>query len=374
MESYVSYGELKNKWLSQQISKRFKNRHVKKSKTRRNQYKANKKFAAKKRRLSQSSSTSNLHKSNMSKNVEQQLISQSYYHIQTTITIKISYHCNSKKKNHEKKAKKVKPQIRNTVHSQIIHLSSTEKKAVSMIKKRTMGQSISAEKTLISRLSRLKFGDTRTKKHASNTLYNKVAHFIQNQVPMIIHVHPSTIPKLLKDTHYRNLFEIGTGSGCTNKVTRAKFEREMFGDTYSSNTVQPKEKPKYGCLNIGLNQTGIKSAHHYGKAYFTLNDATVRWRVSLTMEDSFCSKGVFGTMNNFNHLLNNLTDGELEEICETAVDKKIQESHRKYREIQIHGPVLLKRDIVSLHVPNSEQSNSAIYQFAAKNNIDLIWF
>ena len=45
--------------------------------------------------------------------------------------------------------------------------------------------------------------------------------WLEWQVPITIRVHVSKlIPKLLKDTKYRNLFEIGTGSGGNDKNRR----------------------------------------------------------------------------------------------------------------------------------------------------------
>ena len=80
-------------------------------------------------------------------------------------------------------------------------------------------------------------------------------------------------------------------------------------------------------------------------------------------------------MSHCAHLLNDLRDDELSEICESALYGTSQSRWREYREIQIHGPLLLKRDIISLHVPLSEKQNYQIYsKFAEKNDLDLIWF
>jgi len=370
MESYVLSHELKNKWQSQKVSKKFKNRHIKKSKPCRNKYKANKRLTNKKKRHFQSTSSLNSqYKSNAANHPEQQFISYNYRHINVTINISINYHTKPFRKNRKIKQKKQK-KVKVTIQNEMIQLTKTEQKAVHYVKKKSLGQSIPAQKQLIAKLSKLSFND-----RESQNVYTKLMHFMTNQVPLIIHVPPTTIPKLLKDTHYRNLFEIGTGGGCTNQTMRKQFETEMFEDVYSNTFVKATEKPKYGCLNIGLSPSGISAASQYGKAFMTLNNATVRWRASVTNQDSFSSKGVFGTMSNCQHLLSELSEDELQEICETAMYKTTPNRPRQYREIQIHGPVLLKRDIVSLHVPNSEKSNIQIYQkFAIKNACDLIWF
>eukprot|EP01084_Bolivina_argentea_P136499 240396_1 len=200
-------------------------------------------------------------------------------------------------------------------------------------------------------------------------------HFLEWKVPIIIRIHiDQLIPKLLHDTHYRNLFEVGKGNGCTNKDTRTMHENIMFPNIYKP--AKPKEKPKYGCLNIGMKSDGCNRAIQYGKAYFTLNDDTVRWRVSYTNTDSFSAKGKLGTLGNCQHLLDVLSDCELTELIDTAIyNKKGGINQRTYREIQIHGPLLLDRDIESLHVPKNEKHYSKIYQeFVRKNSCKLIWF
>ncbi len=70
-------------------------------------------------------------------------------------------------------------------------------------------------------------------------------HFLEWKVPIIIRIHISDlIPKLLNDTHYRNLFEIGKGSGSCDKKQRAGHEAELFGPVYDK--AEPFERPKYG--------------------------------------------------------------------------------------------------------------------------------
>ena len=49
--------------------------------------------------------------------------------------------------------------------------------------------------------------------------------WVKMNAPIIIHVHlDRVLDFLLKDTHYRNLFETHTGSGSTDKSARASWE------------------------------------------------------------------------------------------------------------------------------------------------------
>ena len=78
------------------------------------------------------------------------------------------------------------------------------------------------------------------------------------------------------------------------------------------------------------------------------------------------------------HLLIQLQEVELEELMEAALySKKGGKKQNSYREIQIHGPVQLDRDIISLHVPNTmanKASTNKFKKFCEKNNCKLVWF
>merc|ERR1719203_1098083 len=145
-------------------------------------------------------------------------------------------------------------------------------------------------------------------------------HFLEWEVPIIIRIHiADLIPKLLADTHYRNLFEIGKGSGNNDQNVRKGWERAMFSDVYDK--AQAFERPKYGCLNVGLSSQGTQQAKCYGDGYFVMNDTTVRWRTTLTVQDSSSVAGNCGTVKHCNHLLVQLQPQELQEMVEVALTK-----------------------------------------------------
>ncbi|XP_019857750.1 PREDICTED: uncharacterized protein LOC109586023 [Amphimedon queenslandica] len=53
----------------------------------------------------------------------------------------------------------------------------------------------------------------------------KVFHWVRSNAPIIIHINLDRVLSFLtKDTHYRNLFEIGTGGGSTDTTARRSWE------------------------------------------------------------------------------------------------------------------------------------------------------
>ena len=56
-------------------------------------------------------------------------------------------------------------------------------------------------------------------------------HYVRNEAPVIIHLDLSTVLEhLVRDTHYRNLFEVGGGGGVTHLPTRARWEVSGDGE------------------------------------------------------------------------------------------------------------------------------------------------
>merc|ERR1711920_1171608 len=101
----------------------------------------------------------------------------------------------------------------------------------------------------------------------------------------------------------------------------------------------------------------------------------------MTVQDSFSVQGECGTVKHCNHLLTQLLPQELKEIIEAALTKKTSTggaNQRAYREIQIHGPVELKRDILSVHVPSHHKKNAKLVQtlerFCQTNMCKLKYF
>ena len=201
--------------------------------------------------------------------------------------------------------------------------------------------------------------------------------FIEHRVPITIRVHCNKMKQLSQDTHYRNLFETGTSGGTTCQKSRQNGENRKFGNAYDS--VDAFDRPKYGCLNIGLQSYGCHRASHYGDAYFVLNNDTVRGRITITFQNSLgLSADQVGTLKYHNHLLKTLSDEELKELIDTALyGTRGDYKQKSYREIQIHGPIQLNRDIYSLHVPQKYRftADQVVFkQFAEEKRCKLVWF
>ena len=82
----------------------------------------------------------------------------------------------------------------------------------------------------------------------TNQDFHQCLEYIREDVPIVIHLKEETLSLLVKDTHYRNLFETSTSGGQNSKARRGQWESEMFGKCYKG--CKPFDRPKYGALNI----------------------------------------------------------------------------------------------------------------------------
>ena len=102
---------------------------------------------------------------------------------------------------------------------------------------------------------------------------------------------------------------------------------------------------------------------------------------TVTLMDSFSVNGQCGTVKHCDHLLSQLQESELQEIVEAATTKQCASAgmnQANYREIQIHGPVQLNRDVQSIHVPAAHKSNAQIMKllqvFCRQNRCKMHFF
>lgn len=101
----------------------------------------------------------------------------------------------------------------------------------------------------------------------------------------------------------------------------------------------------------------------------------------MTRLDSFSVNGECGTVKHCDHLLSQLSQMELQEMVEAATTKQCSSGGSKqgsYREIQIHGPVQLDRDIESVHAPSKYKEDEKIMRilqfFCDVNSCGLEFF
>jgi hypothetical protein len=197
----------------------------------------------------------------------------------------------------------------------------------------------------------------------------KLIQHLEN-APITINFYPSNIARLLlKDTHYRNLFETGTSGGNKSLVSRKTWENTMFNNIYQK--VNHKDRVKYGALNL-TNLCYVNIASGYGDSYLLLHH-NVKKRSTLTLGDSSNTGKNTYSFEYPNRFLNEL-DEDL--ITQIVSDKPITHKMSKYIEVQIHGDVKLDRDIFALVIDPKHQKTPVEEQLTdlcQKNNIILQW-
>lgn len=210
----------------------------------------------------------------------------------------------------------------------------------------------------------------------------------------------------------RKQFETSTSSGKLCSSSRTTWEDALFHEAYQE--AEAHERPKYGVLNIYNSQTGVHAAVQYGKSYFELTYAT-RFRTTFTPKDSCAVKSdSVGTVEAYAHVL---LEWEMEEtlhVVEVArravalarwkdggreggnrgsgrreVHPPPQTSGHFFKELQIHGPVELGKDVARLVVHpfyrkkekkkegGTQQVETAflklVHRFREKHGVPVVW-
>lgn len=156
----------------------------------------------------------------------------------------------------------------------------------------------------------------------------------------------SVLDEIVKDTHYRNQFETFKSKGTYNHSRRIVWENKLFDNLYGLSTSNGYERPKYGSLCIS-NKINKSIHNYYGNCYFTLNDI-VKKRTTFTLGDTGAQSGntpVFSLDYSY--------------ICYSIINNNIKSpiKHMQtcytYIEVQIHGPINIATDIISIHIPNN---------------------
>lgn len=163
-----------------------------------------------------------------------------------------------------------------------------------------------------------------------------------------IHLTLETLKIIVTDTHYRNQFETKTSGGKLDYDMRIKWENDLFGGAY--NESQAFDRCKYECLNMNPGNRPVTDAGAYGDNYLILKSG-IRARVTCCYGDSsdLTNKNRVGTLDNYAHILSQFSDYEIQEIVNLAngISKEV-EAHMSYKEVQIHGPIVLRTDIEAL--------------------------
>ena len=206
--------------------------------------------------------------------------------------------------------------------------------------------------------------------------------YIRDDAPIVIHLKEATLPLLVGDTHYRNLFETSKSGGSNNPVGRRQWEKDMFGVCYDRCT--PFERPKYGCLNVTGDVQGVLSArNHYGQCFLLLHQH-VRHRATFFDKDSggFVSPShPLATSEYYAHILQGYSDTDLKAVIHVASTARVggaPSTCAVYKEVQVHGPVCLVTDVQALSIPGKEKGASAklkkdVLAFQRKANCNILW-
>lgn len=178
---------------------------------------------------------------------------------------------------------------------------------------------------------------------------NRLRLYFEYEGPLIINVPTSIMEnELLRDTHYRNLFETGTSMGNTSIDSRNEWEKQLFGSLYNNSTAF--ERPKYGSLSLWMGN-GYTNQKYYGDSVIQLKRQNVKDRITFTLGDSSHSEDSksIATLYDFDHVLNKMVN--LKTILESLKSTKrtgICGGHTlipavEFVEIQVHGEILLVR-------------------------------
>jgi hypothetical protein len=142
---------------------------------------------------------------------------------------------------------------------------------------------------------------------------------------------------LAEDGTYRSQFVTGTSNGGLTAHPggdRRRWESRIFGGAYD--TASAQERPVYGALNFRRQVVG--AAPRFGSSHFRLTVAALG-RATFCYPDSAAEPSHFGVAARMN-------------LIELA-DADEQDALNDYIEAQVHGPVVLERDMEALVLDQS---------------------
>ena len=153
----------------------------------------------------------------------------------------------------------------------------------------------------------------------------------------------------------------------------------MFNGCYDK--TDAIDRPKYGCLNIAGDVEGCVQARYYGVCVMILKPH-VRQRCTFFSQDScdFKKKSdCLATAEYYAHVLHQYSDDELKSLLTVCKDARIRGcvcTAESYKEVQIHGPLSLERDVQALSLPGRKQTanhallhNAIKFQYKAQCNV-----
>ena len=180
----------------------------------------------------------------------------------------------------------------------------------------------------------------------------------------VVHCSAANFKFYNNDKFYKSTFEIRS----PNYPARENWENNLFDNIYDK--CDPRDRVKYGVINILNSKKGVASAHDYGRCYLKLKKS-VRNRLSFVHGDSCAMQYHIANYKYFDHILYYLTDAVLTNILENFRKGVCPEIYYPYIEFQIHGDLRFDRDVEEVVVPNNTINNSDILKFVEDNKCKL---
>jgi hypothetical protein len=239
----------------------------------------------------------------------------------------------------------------------------------------------------------------------SDAAYARALANLSREAHVAVHFHPERLTRhgysiaqgLLRDGVYKNQYETGTSSGSPTAFAggeRDLWERTMFGAAYVDMSLAA-ERPAYGALILATHPDG--PSPRFGSSYFVLRPevshrCTFTW--GGTNEDDALARS--GTLQNFAPVMAAAL-GQLERapgalgIADlTGPDLIARMSLARapargaelgnvldsFFEVQIHGAIDLRLDVVSLVVDPAfvrSETGALLEQICARYGIELAW-
>jgi hypothetical protein len=156
---------------------------------------------------------------------------------------------------------------------------------------------------------------------------------LDGKAQVTLNFHPERVVEALaRHGRYRSQFETGTSNGGLTAYPggdRWRWESRIFGGAYDR--AGPEQRPVYGSLN--LRHSAVGGSPRFGSAHLRLTEAALA-RTTFCFPDSYLEPERFGVLGRMGAL------PRFEENSEEPLDD--------YIEAQVHGPVLMERDVEAL--------------------------
>ncbi|CDJ60746.1 hypothetical protein, conserved [Eimeria maxima] len=173
--------------------------------------------------------------------------------------------------------------------------------------------------------------------------FSMIEVYLAKKVPLTIRIDiQGLVPYLMNDPFYRTCFETNT-KGETYLEARREFEAVLFNNLYEHPSVQPKDRPKYGVLNMVCHPFSDSRVSAFGSAYLLLKDSLrARTTVATSKENLGAAIRRVGTLDHMWHIVETLSTHEITRIHAVATGRRAKATvspDSKYSEIQIHGMI-----------------------------------